>query len=192
MFASLPITLLSNKTGKDVAEVPGSIAKDFKHELFPDKSAFSATIPLLELPESSTGSSSSLYDALPSKEWFRLLWIEPGGFDADVCVHLRSIRREEGKFKYEALSYCWNQPRWPSEKEPDMEIICNGKRLKVGPNLALALRYIRKATSWRTFWIDAICINQEDNIERAQQVQIMGEIYSQADRTIVWLGLAFH
>jgi hypothetical protein len=37
-------------------------------------------------------------------------------------------------------------------------------------------------------WIDAICINQQDLGERAQQVQLMGSIYTGAARVVVWLG----
>jgi len=36
--------------------------------------------------------------------------------------------------------------------------------------------------------IDAICINQQDAAERGQQVQIMKEIYAQADCVHIWLG----
>lgn len=42
----------------------------------------------------------------------------------------------------------------------------------------------------RLIWIDAVCINQEDLAERSSQVQMMGEIYSKADRVNVWLGVA--
>jgi hypothetical protein len=35
---------------------------------------------------------------------------------------------------------------------------------------------------------DAVCINQEDLIEREQQVSHMREIYQQAERVVVWLG----
>ena len=38
------------------------------------------------------------------------------------------------------------------------------------------------------YWIDAICINQEDSQERSTQVSLMGKIYGQAQCTIVWLG----
>jgi hypothetical protein len=38
------------------------------------------------------------------------------------------------------------------------------------------------------FWIDAICINQQDLSERASQVQLMGKIYSSASWVIVRLG----
>jgi hypothetical protein len=37
------------------------------------------------------------------------------------------------------------------------------------------------------FWIDSICINQSDSVERASQVKLMGQIYSQSKATIVWL-----
>lgn len=37
-------------------------------------------------------------------------------------------------------------------------------------------------------WIDAVCINQSDLVEKAQQVDVMGSIYTAASRTIIWLG----
>lgn len=39
-------------------------------------------------------------------------------------------------------------------------------------------------------WIDAICINQQDNEEKAHQVRCMGDIYIRATRVVVWLGPA--
>ncbi|KAF3762000.1 hypothetical protein M406DRAFT_74917 [Cryphonectria parasitica EP155] len=42
------------------------------------------------------------------------------------------------------------------------------------------------ADKW--LWIDSICINQTDLAERASQVHLMGQIYHQAARTLVWLG----
>ena len=37
-------------------------------------------------------------------------------------------------------------------------------------------------------WIDALCINQNDPIERGQQVGMMGDIFKQAKRVVIWLG----
>lgn len=37
-------------------------------------------------------------------------------------------------------------------------------------------------------WIDAICINQSSMEERGHQVQLMGDVYSKAQRTWIWLG----
>jgi ABC-type uncharacterized transport system substrate-binding protein len=36
--------------------------------------------------------------------------------------------------------------------------------------------------------VDAICINQSDKTEKAQQIPLMAEIYARASRVIVWLG----
>ena len=38
------------------------------------------------------------------------------------------------------------------------------------------------------FWIDAICINQDDMLERGHQVGFMRDIYSTADFVMAWLG----
>jgi hypothetical protein len=37
-------------------------------------------------------------------------------------------------------------------------------------------------------WCDALCVNQNDLLERGQQVQIMRKIYSQSKHTFIWLG----
>jgi hypothetical protein len=41
---------------------------------------------------------------------------------------------------------------------------------------------------YRFFWIDALCINQDDMLERNHQVSMMKSIYTNADRVITWLG----
>lgn len=40
----------------------------------------------------------------------------------------------------------------------------------------------------RYYWIDAICIDQENDLERGHQVGMMGDIYGGASRVIAWLG----
>ncbi|KAH7261595.1 heterokaryon incompatibility protein-domain-containing protein [Fusarium tricinctum] len=39
-------------------------------------------------------------------------------------------------------------------------------------------------------WIDQICINQEDNNEKSQQIPLMSRIYSLATSTVIWLAEA--
>jgi hypothetical protein len=39
-----------------------------------------------------------------------------------------------------------------------------------------------------TFWIDAVCIDQEHNEEKSQQIRQLRKIYEQASRVIIWLG----
>jgi hypothetical protein len=41
-------------------------------------------------------------------------------------------------------------------------------------------------------WVDAVCINQSDLVERGHQVSIMQNIYSKSMQTLIWLGDADH
>jgi hypothetical protein len=84
--------------------------------------------------------------------------------------------------EYEALSYAWGDSSKPRQ------IRCNNRALSVTQSLYSALRDIRDPIKSRTIWADAICINQDVDTEKNHQVALMGEIYSQAERTLAWIG----
>jgi hypothetical protein len=87
------------------------------------------------------------------------------------------------KPRYEALSYTWGGTQ-------DQEYVhVNGKRFSIRQNLYRALQHFRHGTETRILWIDAICINQEDNGEKSWQVKLMADIYRRARRVLVWLGV---
>jgi hypothetical protein len=69
-----------------------------------------------------------------------------------------------------------------------MQIRLNGEAYSVGVNLWHALRRLRQKNEPEVFWIDAICINQNDIRERNAQVLIMGDIYEHAEEVVIWLG----
>jgi len=48
---------------------------------------------------------------------------------------------------------------------------------------------LRDQDAARTIWVDAICINQKDNVVKATQIPLMRSIYTQAQHVIIWLGL---
>ena len=112
----------------------------------------------------------------------RLVELLPGTRQEDITCRMYETSLVECTGSYEALSYVWGNA---SEKTP---IQINGQTLEIGPNLRLALFNLRELDKPRTLWIDAICIRQACTNERNQQVAIMGEIYRQARRTVVWLG----
>ncbi|KAH6696620.1 heterokaryon incompatibility protein-domain-containing protein, partial [Leptodontidium sp. MPI-SDFR-AT-0119] len=62
------------------------------------------------------------------------------------------------------------------------------KQVLIGSNLYDALLHIRDEEEPIQIWADAICINQLDFTERNHQVYIMRDIYSKADRTVIYLG----
>lgn len=69
-------------------------------------------------------------------------------------------------------------------------ISLDGVQWPVPTNLASALRHLRHPTEERVFWIDAICIDQNNFGERAAQIKLMGNIYSSAQAVRMWLGEA--
>jgi hypothetical protein len=84
--------------------------------------------------------------------------------------------------KYRAISYCWGDPLITKS------IIVNGCTIQVTTNLEAALQELR-AQEFKTLWIDALCINQQDLVERGLQVIRMGLIYSKAYEVLAWLGI---
>lgn len=97
---------------------------------------------------------------------------------------LRSVDNEDDRLvEFCALSYAWGSP------VPSKTLVCNGKRISITTNLHDALTAIRqKDYGADYFWADAICINQDDEKEKAVQVSQMLQIFQQAKHVVAWLG----
>jgi hypothetical protein len=67
-------------------------------------------------------------------------------------------------------------------------IYVNDKALYVRQNLWDFLQCARRNKLASYLWIDALCIDQKQLHQRNHQVWMMGYMYSQAERMIVWLG----
>ena len=125
------------------------------------------------------------YQPLDSlKDEIRLVYILPGAAEDELCTNLvhASLHNQP---EYLALSYTWGNPN------PLSSVVLNGFDFEVGSNLAAALRQLRKDRGPRSglpYWIDAICIDQTDDIERSEQVGLMSRIYQKAAAVTIWLG----
>ncbi|KAI8947081.1 heterokaryon incompatibility protein-domain-containing protein [Xylaria longipes] len=89
---------------------------------------------------------------------------------------------------YDALSYTWGNG------ETTQVIQCNGIDFPITENLFHALRALRASQDQgqdRYLWVDAICINQIDNKDKAMQVRNMFQIFKRATKVIAWLGKTF-
>ncbi|KAJ9603645.1 hypothetical protein H2200_011831 [Cladophialophora chaetospira] len=81
-----------------------------------------------------------------------------------------------------AISYTWGDPL------PVHKIYINGDPCDIRHNLWLFLRRLRQKGFEGPFWADAICIDQEDDVEKSAQVTLMGRIFGIAYDVFVWLG----
>ncbi|KAG4422061.1 hypothetical protein IFR04_004802 [Cadophora malorum] len=122
-----------------------------------------------------------IYDPIQPKTQIRILTLHPRAGDEAISCSLEVARLDEPP-PYEALSYAWGDSK---ERYP---IRCGNGSLEVTDSLLAALRRLRDVSAERVLWIDAICINQQDDMEKGHQVQQMAEIYSQATRVLIWLG----
>lgn len=114
----------------------------------------------------------------PSK-YIRVLRILPGIGSILQCS-LTHVSLRKGS--HVCLSYCWGT------QEATHDIAVNGYQFRVRPNIYNFLYTARNRGLTHLFWIDAISINQADDVEKSVQVGMMGEIYHCATKTIVWLG----
>lgn len=123
--------------------------------------------------------------ALPSLDGHtRLLILDPGTGDDPLSGSMTTTRVEDSSEPgpYEAISYAWGSP------VRDKWIMIDGKQLPITTSIADALRQTRRPGQPRTLWADSICINQEDDEERGEQVSLMGRIYAMSRCTLICLG----
>jgi hypothetical protein len=111
---------------------------------------------------------------------FRLAVLKPGAGTQAIEIELiwGSVKAPQRR-DYKCLSYCWQTT------VQDAAILVDGRRFEVTGNLLSALRSIRKRREKVLIWIDQICINQRDFVERGHQVSIMKHIYSRARQVVV-------
>jgi hypothetical protein len=112
----------------------------------------------------------------------RILQLQPGCWTNRISCNLKIVSLEDKQLEYEALSYVWGSRANP------VEISVEGHIVPVTKNLFTVLRRLRRATEVRTLWVDALCINQSDDREKAEQVTIMASIYKRSELVWIWLG----
>ncbi|EHK48775.1 hypothetical protein TRIATDRAFT_180369, partial [Trichoderma atroviride IMI 206040] len=112
----------------------------------------------------------------------RVLVLHPGEKGSPIKCSLQHGGLRSKRPGFEALSYVWGNPAVTND------ITCDNRKRAVGKNLYDALERLRLPDKDRVLWVDALCINQSDNKEKTQQVRIMGEIYTRAQRVLIWLG----
>jgi hypothetical protein len=83
-----------------------------------------------------------------------------------------------------ALSYAWGRN---NNKAP---LRIGDQKYYINETVEAALRQIQDKASDVFVWVDQICINQQNDVEKGHQVQQIKEIYSEAETVVAWLGPA--
>jgi hypothetical protein len=125
-----------------------------------------------------------VYKALQTETSFRLIRIRPSmRFDAIIrCDLYEEPSPHEAPNTFLAVSYRWNTSLGKCSR-----IIMNGEELMVYPKLEQILREMRASYWAKIVWIDQICINQEDPVEKSTRVAMMDEIYGRSNQVRICL-----
>merc|ERR1711977_47045 len=105
------------------------------------------------------------------------------------------------KVEYWALTWGWGEPDEDPENPIRIYYDTGGRGVQheltpfnlfgtfyIRDNLKSALVRFRNEKRDVNVWVDALCINQEDKVEKKAQVARMHEIYTQAEMVCIWLG----
>lgn len=105
-----------------------------------------------------------------TKGTIRLLVIR-GGTGNEIDCELVDSTLDEHGLPFEAVSYTWG-PEFVANS-----VRIGGRRLPVTFHLSLILRDLRLPDADRIIWVDAVCINQQNAVEKGHQVAQMKDIY---------------
>jgi hypothetical protein len=111
----------------------------------------------------------------------RVLYLAPGHFSDPIRCGLITLSLAN-KPRYEALSYAWGTV------DAFNLIAVDHCPVRIRANLESALRHLRYEQRDRILWVDAVCINQADDEERAHQLAQMATVYAHAASTVIYLG----
>ena len=107
----------------------------------------------------------------------RLLSIHRGTDGLHLSVAPHNLQDD---LEYDAVSYVWGTA------VASINIPCNGVKLAVTPTVFQMLQYLDPN---RSYWLDSVCINQQDSEEKEIQIPLMHRIYSLAAFVVMWMGL---
>ncbi|KAK1856534.1 HETdomain-containing protein [Colletotrichum chrysophilum] len=130
--------------------------------------------------------ASPKYTSLPNAgTYIRLLSFQTPPAASSGTVDIRCVLhtfRLAQIPQYNAISYTWGP------EAPTTLIEVNGQLKSVRLNCELVLRRARQHDTTALYWIDAICIDQENLEEKGHQVAIMGKVFGASHLVIAYVG----
>lgn len=132
---------------------------------------------------------SPAYEKLSDYEFRVLCLLPPPEGDPDYPVH---VTLEKYLFhsspEYETTSYLWSGEDGDNSASQPIFIGTYWDVILQTDNCWNMIQYLRPRRGERLVWIDAICINQNDELEKGFQITKMGQIYKNSLRVVIYLG----
>ncbi|KAG7055609.1 HET domain-containing protein [Colletotrichum scovillei] len=141
------------------------------------------------------------YETLKHPDSTRVLVLQPAtSFETQLrCSMIQYSRREQLRStdtsrNYSAVSYTWGLPDFSVDLVIDQSSVGDdittpkASLLRITPTVDSILRHLRNPHKSLYLWIDALCIDQHDENDKAVQIPQMGEIYKCAETVHIWLG----
>jgi hypothetical protein len=133
----------------------------------------------------------------PDDIHIRLLSLPPGPRTGPITCSIFETRLADAP-EYEVLSYRWGSPldqasiyvTSPSTPTSPSPLVLDDQCIIIPASLISFLYRTRAVGRTRTVWIDSICIDQSNDVEKSIQVARMRDIYQRASGTLIWLGPA--
>ncbi|KAG9252296.1 heterokaryon incompatibility protein-domain-containing protein [Emericellopsis atlantica] len=172
----------------------GTIQQAFDSRYIQWQKEWHGTVEITPLPKVypvRVGQKQSLTDPVdryqyvpldPVTDEIRLIVLHPSEDEqARVNLHL-AHSPAKSDVGYNAISYTWG------ERQPRADIVVTGQLFSVTKSLEELLRRVRRKQGELVMWIDAICIDQENDAERNRHLPRMAAVYDTATSVLAWLG----
>lgn len=132
-------------------------------------------------------SISPIYPSSLDSSHFRLIYLTESDDISPTHIQLEEYAIDDHP-EYETVSYVWGGEEGDSTPCKPVYVGSFWDVILTTKNCSAVLRYLRPRKGCRFIWLDAICINQADNIEKPAQISKMGDIYANCERVVAFLG----
>jgi hypothetical protein len=126
----------------------------------------------------------AIYDKLPRGNYIRLLDVKTAFWSSELICTFKVVSLDDCRDKYKAISYTWGG----ATPVAQIKFSDGQHALPLSQTLRDLFESLRRKDRKFTVWIDALCINQSDDLEKEAQVLLMGRLYSSASQVLLWLG----
>jgi hypothetical protein len=123
-----------------------------------------------------------------TKQEIRVLSLNPGLWFERLSGNIQVLNLEDDSVDYETVSYTWADDTGDSSLNYRIYITPNEGVMRISNTCDRVLRVMRSSMQKRMVWIDMVCIDQTNVLERNHQVAQMKTVYSRSSCVNIDIG----